>query len=44
MGPFSNAKTVSPGTAVHWDLAHEVRSCGHGAEARVAVRSALMFL
>ena len=42
MGPsFSNAKTVSLGTAVHQDLTHVARSCGHGAEARVAVRSAL---
>ena len=45
MGPsFSNAKTVSLGTAVHRDLADVARSCGHGAEARVAVRSALMWL
>ena len=35
MGPFfSDAKPASPGTKVHRDLAHEVGSCGHGAEAR----------
>ena len=35
MGPFfSDAKTVSPGTEVHRDLTHEVRSCGRDAEAR----------
>ena len=42
MGPsFSNANTVRLGTAVHRDLTHVARSCGHGAEARVTVRSAL---
>ena len=35
VGPFfSDAKTASPGTEVHRGLAHEVRSCGRGAEAR----------
>ena len=35
MGPFfSDTKLASPGTKVHRDLAHEVRSCGRGAEAR----------
>ena len=42
MGPsFSNAKTVRLGTAVHRDLTHVARSCGHGEEARVAAQSAL---
>ena len=31
---FSNAKAVSPGTAVHRDLTHEVWSCGHGVRPR----------